>query len=591
MNPELRMLRHDIAGWVRRASGETAIDHGLRLVVAAVVLLFPATCLLLDRADSYSLLLLLIIGTVVWARARFHTGFGRREQLYVGVFLLFFLVGVLAFVCGHQTDYGFRLLGRYLRLLLVLPALLALRRYRPPALLVWGGLGLGALALGVDAVWERALVPAADQPMGDTNVAILFGDIALLTTFIFAAGYLCVDARLPRLGPKLMWVGILAGFIACFLSGARGAWLAIPVLLVLFLSCRHLLHPRGVLLGGCAILALFAILYAVPQTRVRARLDDALEQLRTYAYVKHSLDTAPAPLCLDDPALLKAWAVAGARSADPKLHMGVAPMPSRQQRRWLLANGCKRAMVLKFENEADRSNWIYLPHTVREGHGAAVVRLLVSGNGSIHFGRGAHSYRRIRRTSLVKLQLYTFPKAGDGLSIVVPPHSTFNIVPLELYTGEYSYSMLQSSVGQRLEMWGVAWRLFLQAPLTGMGTGAYMSSARKLVEAGTAPPATAIYDHPHNEFLDALSSRGLVGLAALLLLFGVPARLFARGLGSADPARMGASLGGLLICVGFPVFGLSETMLVHSVTLGWYVIMTAVFMVVAQDNGVEAPGE
>jgi hypothetical protein len=41
----------------------------------------------------------------------------------------------------------------------------------------------------------------------------------------------------------------------------------------------------------------------------------------------------------------------------------------------------------------------------------------------------------------------------------------------------------------------------------------------------------------------------------------------------------------LLVCVGFAVFGVSETMLVHSVTLGWYVIMTAVFMVTAEETG------
>ncbi|HEY1991781.1 MAG TPA: hypothetical protein VGH71_04915, partial [Gammaproteobacteria bacterium] len=250
MRAEFGGLRQTVTDWMRRGPGESRLDHWMRLAVAAVVLCFPATGLLVDRADSFSLLLLMIAGAVAWWRMRFHTGFGRREWLYAGVFLLFFCAGVLAFACGHQTDYGFRLLGRYLRLLLALPALMALRRYRPPSLLVWAGLGLGALALGVDAIIERALISAADQPMGDTNVAILFGDVALLTAFGFAAGYVYVDKCLPRLGPKLMWLGILAGLVACFLSGARGSWLAIPVLLILFLTCSHLLRPRSVLLGG-----------------------------------------------------------------------------------------------------------------------------------------------------------------------------------------------------------------------------------------------------------------------------------------------------------------------------------------------------
>lgn len=590
MKAEMALLRQSAAHWTARQPDESRLDHWLRLAVAAVVLLFPATGLLLERADSYSLLVLLIAGSVVWLRARCRTGFSRREWLYAGVFMLFFAAGVLAFACGHQTDHGFRLLGRYLRLLLVVPALIALRRFRPPPMLVWAGLGLGTLALGLDAMYERALATDVEQPMGDTNVAILFGDVALLTAFSFAAGYVYIDGRLPRLGPKLMWVGILTGFVACFLSGARGAWLAIPILLILFLSCRHLLRPRAVLLGGVVIVALFTALYALPQTKVRPRLDNALEQLRTYDYVKDSLERAPAPLCMDDPVLLRAWAAAGIRSPDHKFRIDVLPAaPERAAR--LTQGGCTRATVLHLQNDADYTNWVYLPHTVRKGHGAAVMRFFISGRGSVHFGIGPHAHRTIGWRGYVRLQLYTFPANGDRVAVTVAPHSVVNLVPLELFTGEYRYTMLQSSVGQRLEMWGVAWRLFLGAPVTGMGTGSYMSEAQELVDEGAAPPATSIYDHPHNEFLDALSSRGLVGLAALLLLFGVPAWLFARNLNSPDPARIGASLAGLLVCLGFPVFGLSETMLVHSVTLGWYVIMTAIFMAATEDNELEGRGE
>lgn len=44
---------------------------------------------------------------------------------------------------------------------------------------------------------------------------------------------------------------------------------------------------------------------------------------------------------------------------------------------------------------------------------------------------------------------------------------------------------------------------------------------------------------------------------------------------------MGAALGGVLVATGFAIFGLTETMFIHSVTIGWYVIMTAVFFVCA----------
>lgn len=583
MMQELAALGRDAAAWIAARPAEARSDRVMRLVVAAVVLLFPAACLLVSRSDSYSLFLLLVIGLVSWARAGFHTGFTRRDWLYVGAFFAFFLAGVLAFELGHQTDYGFRLLGRYIRLLLVFPALIAFRRYRPPAMLVWTGLGLGALVLGVDAIWERLDIKGFLQPDGDTNVAILFGDLATLTTLAFAAGYLSVVSRLPRLGPKLMWLGIVAGFVACFLSGARGAWLAVPVLLALFLLCRHMLHPRSVLLGGVVVVALFGILYVMPQTKVRERLDNGLDQLRTYGYVKQSLKTEPAPLCMDDPVLLKGWVGAGLRSHDPRLYVTVGPVAARPIR-GLEENGCTRGMALQLVNQSPHMSFLYLPHVARKGLGPTTVRFLANGTGRVIFGQGPQSRVGLHLHRFRKQELSTLPALGDRLSVEVPAHASFSLVPLELYTGEYRYAILQSSVGQRLEMWAVAWRLFLQAPLTGIGTGGYITSAQRLVDEGTAPPITAIYDHPHNEVMDALSSRGLVGLVALLLLFCVPARSFAKGLDSPDPARMGASLAGLMVVVGIALCGISETMLVHSITLGWYVIMTAMFMVTAEQT-------
>ncbi len=568
--------------WCRRQEREGRADQVMRLAVAAVVLLFPAACLLVDRSDSVSLLLLTLIGSIVWARRGFKAELSRREWLYVACFAAFFLATVLAFEFGHQSDAGFRLLGRYFRLLLVFPVYVALKRYRPPALLVWAGLGLGALALGVDALWEKIGTHGFLRPDGDTNVAILFGDLAALTTFTFAAGYVYIDARLPNLGPLLVTLGVVAGLSACLLSGTRGAWVAMPVMFVLLLSFRHLLQPRTVLISILTVLLLFALAWWLPQTQVRARFDSAVSELHTAVLAISSFrdDTKP-PLCLDDPTLLQAWADMNQHSVNRDDAQPHVWRMTHRDFNFLEGFGCRLPIALIIHNGADRAAWVELGHMHSLTH-VAHAQLLAEGRGVIKFGLGPRSRVHAVTKRFRRYDLYTTSAHSDNLDIIVPRSSDLEFIPIELQPGEYRYAMLASSVGQRLEMWAVAMRLFAQAPFTGAGTGAYQSEAQKLVDAGTAPADSAEYDHPHSDYFDALASRGLVGLLALLALLGLPAWLFSRGLDDPDAARLVASLAGLLTTVGFALCGLTETLFIHSVTIGWYVIMTAVLMAQAE---------
>ena len=188
------------------------------------------------------------------------------------------------------------------------------------------------------------------------------------------------------------------------------------------------------------------------------------------------------------------------------------------------------------------------------------------------------------------LTLIAPARESYSISVSVLPHSSVALLPIETYHGEYRYSLLETPIGQRLDMWSASLQLFESAPLFGVGAGAYQIETAKLVAAGRAARDTAQFDHPHSDYFDALANRGLLGLLALFALLGVPAWLYVRGLESRDPHHMGAALGGLLVSVGFAIFGLTETMFIHSVTLGWYVIMTAVLLVstdapTGQDTG------
>lgn len=76
-----------------------------------------------------------------------------------------------------------------------------------------------------------------------------------------------------------------------------------------------------------------------------------------------------------------------------------------------------------------------------------------------------------------------------------------------------------TDVGERFLMWQAAFRMFLSNPLFGVGTGDYVSTMNSFIASGEFPAYLAQFNQPHNMYLFALATNGLVGLLALLYIF------------------------------------------------------------------------
>ncbi|MCK5506137.1 MAG: O-antigen ligase family protein, partial [Thermodesulfovibrionia bacterium] len=75
-----------------------------------------------------------------------------------------------------------------------------------------------------------------------------------------------------------------------------------------------------------------------------------------------------------------------------------------------------------------------------------------------------------------------------------------------------------TSVGRRLYMWEGAFKMFLENPVLGVGTGGYQNALAKYRDDPSLPDIV----HPHNSFLYMASSYGIVGLTSfswLLIVF------------------------------------------------------------------------
>ncbi|MBB1628164.1 O-antigen ligase [Achromobacter sp. UMC71] len=118
-----------------------------------------------------------------------------------------------------------------------------------------------------------------------------------------------------------------------------------------------------------------------------------------------------------------------------------------------------------------------------------------------------------------------------------------------------------TSVGIRIQLWKASWLMFKESPLVGVGVPNFRSELAKLEKQGVVTELVSVdYGEPHNDMLGALAGYGLLGLLSILALYLIPAAIFWRRSASADPVvHVGAQIG-MLFCLGYFVFSLSEMM-------------------------------
>src|SRR6185312_13352446 len=240
----------------------------------------------------------------------------------------------------------------------------------------------------------------------------------------------------------------------------------------------RLLHPRMVLIGGVSIVALFGVLYLMPHTHVRARLASAYDQLRI-SLSDFDNATAGADLqgCLQQQQLLQAWSEMAKLQSGAQVDIGVANsyVPAKGSP-W---PACKERGTLWLKNRRSNLTWVQLPHSARYGAKGDDLHLLAAGDAYFNFGDAPRVRLHTPPWKFVKVEMHSRTGTDDHFTVRLMNHADLWIVPVETYPGEFRYALADTSVGQRLEMWAVARRLFETAPLTGIGTGAYMASAQK----------------------------------------------------------------------------------------------------------------
>lgn len=115
----------------------------------------------------------------------------------------------------------------------------------------------------------------------------------------------------------------------------------------------------------------------------------------------------------------------------------------------------------------------------------------------------------------------------------------------------------------RIENFTSAWALFERSPLIGVGRDGFMREREAERDAGRLSAYTASFNVAHNEYLDTLAKRGLVGFAGLAGLFAVPLGLFAMLVRRRSGAQRAWAGAGLAATIVFAMAALTQNVITH----------------------------
>jgi O-antigen ligase len=151
-----------------------------------------------------------------------------------------------------------------------------------------------------------------------------------------------------------------------------------------------------------------------------------------------------------------------------------------------------------------------------------------------------------------------------------------------------------TSIGIRMQLWEASLHLFRQHPWVGIGFSNFHQALHNLVDQGLITDyVEAHFGEPHNDLVAAMVGYGTLGLLAMTALYWLPALWFYRRMGSLSPRVRVAARVGLLLCLGYPAFSLTEMMFRNMRSVPIYSTLLVILVSLAREPEPreESPGE
>lgn len=230
-------------------------------------------------------LLLLSLASFSFIRENYRPLNG-AEKAWIAALLATFVSFFLSYWLRDAELRNIRSFDIPSRYLCVIPVLVLLVRSKLHEGVLWWGVIVAATSGAIFAAYQRYGLDV-QMARGAANHHIVFGDIGVALAFMSLASasyFRTVDfLKKYRLQYYFPMLGFLAGLMCSLLSGARGGWVALPLLYALFLIWYWLrMGLLQKLLSIFSPIALLVVLQFVPGNNIQSRIDKAVSDVSGY---------------------------------------------------------------------------------------------------------------------------------------------------------------------------------------------------------------------------------------------------------------------------------------------------------------------
>lgn len=244
--------------------------------ILLAVFLFPLLSVTIEHGGSVIYLFLLLFSLFFGWKSWKDIELWEKKILFG--FLIFIVVISVSFLHTQEIYLGIRKIERYLHFLFFIPMYLLLKKYQVEVGKIYFlGVVLSAFVLSGQAYYQTSIL-GWHRAAGAYNSLIL-GDVSMLVVMVTLSAFLTVFKTWKH---YLLGVFVIAAALfASVMSGARGAWLLLPIMLLWFLWDRRK-QTRPIQLVSIIVAFLLLILASYNIPFVKNRVDITMRDYQEY---------------------------------------------------------------------------------------------------------------------------------------------------------------------------------------------------------------------------------------------------------------------------------------------------------------------